>query len=165
MAFFYGVCYFLGGKLHGDRDIQSRYGYRLLGALPQPRQRKTMHGIDNWLAKLSGTPAISETEGIYRRISQNVANLAGEHKKILVTGTVQLEKLRMVANAITEHTKDFVLIVAENMNRYPDALKSLAECDVVLLIEERECSFLSDIKKEYEDITALAKPVIGYVLL
>ena len=50
------------------------------------------------------------------------------------------------------------------MNRNADTLNILADCDAVILIEERHISSVSEIHKELESIFAFNKPIAGYIL-
>lgn len=165
MIVIYGMRYFFDGKLHGNKSLQYKYGYRLLGAFPRTKKTGFFHCIDRLLDKLSNDYEILEKKEIYKRISLNVVNLAGNNKNILVTGTVGIDQLQKIADAIISQDEGLTLTVSEDTCQNPETLNALAKCDAVLLVEQIEKSLSSCIRNECADITALAKPVIGYVLI
>lgn len=158
MSAIYVSMYLLDGRIHGEKDIQNRFGYRLIGSFQPPKKTIAKK-------KQNRCSILCKEEDIYKRISLNIMHLAGKHKNILITGTVKTEKLQLISKAVMKQSEGITLTVAENINLHPDALKALAECEAVLLVEERDKSFLSEIRKTNENIITLNKPVIGYVLL
>ena len=103
-------------------------------------------------------------EEIYRFISLNIAAIAGQYKKILVTGTIDRLRLENIVAVIAPTLESITLTPSPNMNRNADTLNILADCDAVILIEERHISSVSEIHKELESIFAFNKPIAGYIL-
>ena len=60
--------------------------------------------------------------------------------------------------------ENIMLMTGAYMNVSANTLEMLAECDAVILVEERDGSLRSKIQREQESIAALEKNVIGYVL-
>ena len=83
----------------------------------------------------------------------------------LVTGTVGAERLQEVAEALSARLEEVTLVAGADMNVTASTLEMLAECDAVILVEERGRSLRAKIHEEHESIAALEKPVIGYVIL
>ncbi len=162
---FYGMVYIFDGKLHGERELKKRYGYRCLGAFSATSPKKILYGIDRFFERLTKTSVKMTEEEIYQFISVNVANLMGEYKNILVTGTTDVNKIQKLTAAIAPQLEGAVLTAAADMNHTPSTLKMLALCDAVILVEEKHKSLNADVRKEQESVCSLGKPVLGYVLL
>ena len=129
------------------------YGYYLLGTIPKNRKKKLLDGIDRFLRRLDGVERITEEEA-YRIVATNIANLAKDGGTFLVTGTLEEERL----------PENILLMTGACMNINATTLEMLAECDAVVLVEERDGSLRTKVQKEQESMAALEKNVIGYVL-
>ncbi len=161
----WGGCYLLDGKLHGERSLNVRYGFPLLGIMPPPERKGFLSGVDRTLDRLAASHSqIGESE-TYKRIAIAITSLAGDRNMILVTGTINIDKIQAFTNILTSHLKNINLSVVGNAGMNPDAMAAVEKCDTVLLVEERETSYAAEIREERECIRTLGKSVIGYVLL
>lgn len=166
MVFCYGIGYVLSDRMRGERELLERYGYHLLGTFPRRRKGKLLTGMDCLVEKKEGVSGQVTDEETYGIISANITNLAKDGGLFLVTGTVDAGKLQRLTKAILPLLqKNVMLAVGADMNRTASTLESLGECDAVILVEERGKSFRGQIQKTHENIAALEKPVIGYVVL
>ena len=82
-----------------------------------------------------------------------------------MTGTVGIERLQELVEIISSQVENVALTAGADMNRTAGTLEALAECDAVILVEERGRSLRREIQKEQESIAALEKPVVGYLIL
>lgn len=166
MVFCYGIGYVLSDRMRGERELLERYGYHLLGTFPRRRKGKLLQGIDRLVEKKEGVSGQTTDEEVYGIISANITNLAKDGGLFLVTGTVDGGKLQRLTKAILPMLqKNVMLAVGADMNRTASTVESLGECDAVILVEERGRSFRGRIQKTHENIAAVEKPVIGYVVL
>ena len=161
----YGISYICSDKLRGERELRERYGYFLLGTLPRKKRNGFLKVIDEQLEKWEGTAGQITREEAYWIISINIINLAKTGGTFLVTGTVEEEKLREVTDVLSSQVENVTIVSGTDMNRTASTLEALAECDAVILVEERGESLRANIHREQESIEALEKPVVGYVLL
>ena len=165
LAFWYGMGYVLSDKLREERELRERYGYYLLGTVPRERKKRLFGGIDRLLEKWDrGSEGITPEEACWI-ISINIINLARTGGTFLVTGTVGIERLQELVEIISSQVENVTLTAGADMNRTAGTLEALAECDAVILVEERGRSLRREIQKEQESIAALEKPVVGYVVL
>ena len=105
-------------------------------------------------------------EETYRIIAANITNLAGDGGLLLVTGTVDIERLQEFSSIIlTQLNENILLVTGSDMSENADTLEALAECDAVILVEERNKSSRVKIQREQDSIEAFGKNVMGYVLL
>lgn len=165
MIAFYGMKYILDGKLHARYELTKRYNYQLLGIVPRPEKKGFLCVIDRFLGTLDGMDRLPGKEEAYRIIAANIINLAGKYNNILIASTLEKDKLKEVTDALTPRLDGITLTCAGNMNVTASALKELASCDSVILIEEKDASFMEDIQRQQDCIVALDKTVAGYVLL
>ena len=155
----------LSDKLREERELRERYGYYLLGTVPRERKKRLFGGIDRLLEKWDrGSEGITPEEACWI-ISINIINLARTGGTFLVTGTVGIERLQELVEIISSQVENVALTAGADMNRTAGTLEALAECDAVILVEERGRSLRREIQKEQESIAALEKPVVGYVVL
>lgn len=165
MSVFYGMSYILDGKLHTKYELTNKYNYQLLGIVPRPKRKRFLCAIDHLLERLDGTARLPAKEEAYRIIAANIINLAGKYRNTLIVGTLDTKKLKEITEALTPLLAGITFITAENMNVTADSLKELAECDSVILVEERHVSFMEDIQRQQECIASLNKAVVGYIIL
>ncbi|WP_251207271.1 hypothetical protein [Acetatifactor aquisgranensis] len=164
--FCYVVSYALSDKMRGESEILERYDYRLLGTFPRRRKKKLLSGIDRFLEKKEGVSGQMTEEEAYRIASVNITNLAKDGGAFLVTGTIEFGKLQEFVKAIVPQLQEnVVLMVGADMNVTASTLEMLAECDAVILVEERGRSLRARVHKEHESIAALEKAVVGYVAM
>lgn len=160
---FWGVHYLVDGRIHGKRNMQDRYGFPLLGVMP-PSERKGMFScVDRLLDGLAF--GRGETEEVCRHIAITVTRLAGEGKKVLLAGTVGLDKVQGFVEVLADQMPNVILSGAENVGEDANALAAAENCDAVVLLEKLGWSRRAKVRRECECIRALGKTVIGYVLL
>lgn len=165
IVFLYGVLYLMGPKLRSEEAMKSQYGFRVLGAFSLPERTGFLCGIDRWLERLEGTAERPSEDTVLRRAAVNIWNYAGEAKEILVTGTVALERLQELCDRLAENLDGIRLVPCENLNVNTDTLKRIAECEGVVLIEERGVSLNREIMKEKEVLDSLKRNVIGCIVV
>ena len=165
VAFWYGFSYVCSDKLRGERELRERYGYYLLGTLPREKRTGLLTGVDHMLGRWEGASERISREEAYWIISINIINLAKTGGTFLVTGTVDAEKLQEITEVLSTQVENVTLVSGADMNRTAGTLEALAECDAVILVEERGKSLRAKVHREQESIEALEKPVVGYVVL
>lgn len=164
--FCYAMSYTSSDKIRRERELKERYGYHLLGVFRQRRKRRFLSCIDRQLEKWEGYSKQISEEETYRIIAANITNLVSEGGLILITGTVDIERLQEFSSVIlAQLSENISLMTGAYMNENADTLEALAECDAVILVEERNKSSRAKIQREQDNIEAFGKKVIGYVLL
>ncbi len=158
-----GVYYMTGERLHNETELKERYGYHWLGNVFISSHTGLLSAVDRFLDRLELPDSISEEE-MYHMIAANIENLVQNHQKLLITGTINEKKLYTLTEALLPLLSHISLMASPDMNQTAETLQYIADCDAILLVEERHKSRLSDIQREQEYISAMNKPVIGYVL-
>lgn len=166
MAFCYGAGYLFSDRLRGERELRERYGYQILGVFPGAERKRFLGSIDKFLERLEGTGKRPSEEEAYRIAAVNMTNLTGNGGTFLVTGTVGQERLQGFVDSVIQYLReDMALVAGDDMNVTADTLETLAECDGVILVEQRGKSLRRQIHREHESIAALGKTVVGYVVI
>ena len=166
LAVVYGLSYVLSDRMRGARELRDRYGYYLLGTFPRRRKGKALAGADRFLEKKEGISGRLTREEACRIVAVNITNLAKDGGVFLVTGTADMERLQELTKAILPQLQENVaLMVGEDMNVTASTLEALAECDGVILVEERDRSLRGRVRTECESVAALGKRVVGYVVV
>ena len=166
MVFCDGAVYLFSDMLRGERELRERYGYYILGVFPGMDRRRFLGCIDRLLERLEGTGKYPSGEEAYRIVAVNMTNLAGTGRTLLVTGTIGQERLRGFVDSVIQYLReDMELVAGADMNVTADTLEALAECDGVVLVEQRGKSLRRQIHREHECIAAFGKTVVGYVVL
>lgn len=165
MIFLYSTAYIFSNKISEERELKERYGYCFLGSIPRVKKKKHLSSIDLFLEKIEGdTEQITESEA-YKIIAVNITNLAKAGGTFLVTGTLNITQLfGFTEMLLPQLNENITIITGENMNVCANTLEILAECDAVILIEERNKSLRTKVQKEHESIVTLGKTVLGYVM-
>ncbi len=166
MVFWYAAGYVFSDRLRGERELRERYGYHILGVFSRTGRKRFLGSADRLLERLEGAGECPSEEEMYRIISVGLMNLAGNGGTFLVTGTVGQERLQGFADSVIQYLcEDMALVPGADMNVTADTLEALAECDGVVLVEERGRSLRRKIHREHESIAAFGKTVVGYVVL
>lgn len=164
-AGFYGVRYLFSNVVRTDRELKERFGFQLLGAFSAPDRKGFFSFIDRLLERMEGIRVKPANAVVCQCIAANITNLAKDKKNLLLTGTVSAEELDSLAKNVAPDLKDIKLQVMDNMNRNPETIKQLTQCDGVILVEKRNVSKYDEIQVEQELTMAMEIPVVGYIML
>lgn len=167
---FLSVCWFaavyiLNGRVHTEGDLKSQFKLRILGTFSLPEKKGFLCGIDRWLERLEGTAERPSEEEVLERCVVNIQNYTEEGSQILFTGTVSEEQLHRLGSKLSEKLTGRNLVISPDMNKSTETLRHLADCQAVILVEQREVSRISEIRKEGEVILGLKKPVVGCLVM
>ncbi|MBR3294047.1 MAG: hypothetical protein IKI69_06460 [Oscillospiraceae bacterium] len=142
-----------GGKLQNQNDILVRYDFSVLGVLPGQKRRplaKTIYAMEGEMD--------TDYASAMQTTVQSVKAIAGEESVGLIStrGCEPLEEISSIGG------KQFV--ACGNILDDAKAVKAVEDCDKVLLVEKKECSYLSQIDAEVLRARALGKTILGMVI-
>lgn len=164
-AFCFFSVYILNGRVHTEGDLKSQFKLRVLGTFALPERKGFLCGIDRWLERLEGTAERPSEEEVLERCVVNIQNYTEEGSQILFTGTVSEEQLQRLGSKLSEKLTGRNLVISPDMNKSTETLRQLADCQAVILVEQREVSRLNDIREELESVQGLKKPVVGCLVM
>lgn len=162
-AFFACIVFVMNNTVYSDEELKNRFGLRILGVFPQPEKKRRFSGVDAWLDRLEGKEK-PDAEQVYERIAASVHNLIQSEHKILLTGTIEEERLKELKEVLKAKLPELELTAEGDMNKNPSVLRSLPEFDGIILVEARGASKYSGIEKEIESIRDAQKRMIGCIV-
>lgn len=157
------VVFLMSDKVNSDKELKNRFGIKLLGTFTRPRPKRAFSGIDNWLDRLEGKKTWTE-DSVFELITVNIKNYLEGYHSVLLTGTIDTEKLETISQELRARLPELTLETGENMNTSAETLQKLPGYDAVILIEECSVSKYSEIQMEIETIYNVKKNVIGCIV-
>lgn len=135
--------------------------------------------IDRLIDRLDGLVSTNNTYLETLEIARaSFIAYVGESKKILFTGNTDIDIIERVCqdfcseknefNLVTEFSKTtqmYEFLPKSSFNNNAESILALKECDAVILLEERNKSYLSEIDISLSTIESLQKQVIGFILV
>ena len=143
-------------------QIQERFGVRYLGGVKK-RSRDPFAKI---AASIRGSFLLEEEGVAFGLIGANLSEVIGEHKKVLMTGSLTEKENAEFAQKLAQQPtlKDVELVPAANVNKSAEAVTKLAETSAVILVERLLTSKMEDVQREKNRIDVSGKEILGYVL-
>lgn len=145
-------------------QIQKQLGVRFLGGVKPGKKGLCVTRLKN---RLAGEQLLRDEPEGFRLAGANIAQLAGSHRRILVTGTLAEPEIAQAAKRLAAQLEegDVALAPSASVNQSADAVNSLAQSDAVVLVERLHQSRLRDVLMEKERVELAGKPILGYVLV
>lgn len=164
LAVCYAAGYVLDQRIHSGEDLKSRFGIRVLGVFPHPFRTKRVTRLDAWLNRLERNgPA--DPRKLYDLIAAGIHVLAGDHRKILLTGAVDAPRIAHLRDELAPALPGLELSAGGCVNAEPAVLRSLTGYDGIVLVEGVGETRYTDVAAELSYIRALGLPVLGVVVL
>jgi hypothetical protein len=180
-GFCYCLIFVLDSKVYSAEDMKDQFGLQILGTLPMAEKTGLFSFIDKILERIEGTSYRPAENLVYERAAVNLKNYvegsnsdttaeASVGKKILVTGTCSTESSAAVAAKLDSFLKEdqsnrIELITGGDLCDDTEALRKLASCDGMILVEQRGQSRFNAIRNEIELASSLKKSVYGCIIL
>jgi len=144
------------GKVYSGRTLANRTGIKVLGCVDSGSNRGP---LQRWLRKLEGRttngPALVATDIALRT----------QVTKLLITGSGDEKIRKALAEALKQAMPQAEITVAACVLECPEALKALAACEAVVLVESCGSSRYQSIRKQQEKLNDYGKQLIGCVLV
>lgn len=153
--------YLFGGKVYSAHELQERLQVVLLGNIPE-KLKKDFYS--KWLNKAEKRPELAK-EVELALAGANIANYAGDLKKVLLTGDVDDKKLDAIQKALADKKSDVVITSSGDMFKNPATMQNIKEYDAVVLVAETGVSTYDAVKKQLTRMKELDKKVLGCVVI
>lgn len=144
-AVFYCCLFIFGNGVFSSTELHSRLGIRILGSLVP--EKKRIDFITRWLRNLEGRSTI-DTDNSIALIGVNIHNACSDAKKILITGSVEKDTIREISEKLASLLSGVSFVACGSVLADADALRTLPDCDGVVLVESCKTSNYSTIIKE-----------------
>ena len=145
------------GKIYSGRTLRNRTGVKVLGCVDSGSKRGP---IQSWLRKLEGRCAVADPAVMATDIGLRTA--AG---KVLVTGSGEASFRDALAAALKQAMPQAEIVVGASVLECPEALKGLAACEAVVLVENCGSSRYQAVVQQAEKIEDYGKQLIGCVVV
>ena len=151
--------YIIGLPIQIPQQIQRQLDIRYLGGV----RRKRHLSLGD---RFAGLLRMDNEEKAMEIIAANVHDFAGDHKRILVTGTVTKELLKVFTQKIAEvhRMSDVLFVHGSDINNNANTIVMLKDNDAVILVERIDESKLKRINEVKERLDMSGKEILGYVL-
>lgn len=145
------------GKVYSGRTLSNRTGVKVLGCLDSGSKRGP---FQRWLRKLEGRADSADAALVATDIA-----LRTDAKKLLVIGSGSEAVRKALAAALKQAIPQAEIAEAASVLCCPEALKALAVCEAVVLVEVCGSSRYQSIRQQTEKIEDYGKQLVGCVLV
>lgn len=145
------------GKVYSARTLQNRTGIKVLGTLNSGLKRGP---VQKWLRKLEGRSSSTDPSVLATDIA-----LRATQTKLLITGSGEEAIRKALAEALKKAMPQVQITEAACVLECPDALKALAACEAVVLVEGCGSSRYQQIRRQTEKFEDYGKQLIGCIVL
>jgi len=166
----YMMKYLLSSALRNKQDVESAFGFRMLGSVAATPKRKIFGFIDKLVDKIfyGKGPKFTEEERM-DMITAGIRITANKNSydSVYVTGTSNDAETERVQDTILEKLKAAGITVAKGTSVLydPESLEKMADSSAVVFVERVGKSLNEDIVKEKQLAKEYDIPVIGAVAI
>lgn len=163
-VFAVSVQYILNDKVTSDKEIRNRFGLKSLGAFYQAPRKRMLGFIDSWLRRMAGDDKVWPDDAVLEMITTNIGNYASGKTRLFITGFASQDTMDKVCQQIHKDLPELCVETARDMISNASVRKAIAECEGIILVEERNTSKYSLIAQELELASNIGCEVIGVVV-
>ena len=160
-----GGYYIMNDKVTSEKEIKNRFATKELGTFSRLPKKRAFDFIDAWLRRLAGDDIYVEDDAVYDMIEANIRNYAGEKKHLLITGMAADAPMERVSGKLNADLSEFNLETGRDMISRAAVRRQLAECDGIVLVEEKGVSRYSLVQQELELAKDMGIEVLGVIVV
>ena len=162
----YLLSYILQHRIRTVSEVKDGWKIPVLGVFDKTSQEKVFKSLDEWFLKLEGVRTGITDETVIDNTVVSLENVMTSGSKLLITGSAAADKYAKCVEMLKTATadKDFIIMDASDIQNSASQRKLLAECDGVLLIEERDVTQHKVFREMLDIIRIFDKRIIGCVL-
>ncbi len=151
----------LRNRLHASSQLVSSFRVTVLGEVVCSRNR--LSPFSRKLNRLEG--CISEnSDNNYQLLAENIRNHCHNTGSILICSDTGADISSRLAAELGKYLPGLSLLPAGDPLKEASALRTLSECDAVVIIAQRDHSRNADIKKMLTQIQSYGKNLIGFIV-
>lgn len=163
-AFAVCVMYVLNDKVVSDKEIINRFRLKSLGVFSKTPKKRAFGFIDSWLHRLAGDDKSWSDKDVLEMIVTNINNYAGSKNVLFITGQASQELMDKVCAQLCSALPEVRMVSERDMIANASARRRMAECEAIILVEERAISKYSGIKQELEIAGNVGVEVVGVIV-
>ena len=164
MVLLYLCLYIVNGRLKSGRELTRQVGLPVFGEVIHSGSLHHGRTLDKLIQKWEHVHTPAEEEAVWEGVAALIRELKQE--KILLTGTVSAEEIGRVRDALADRLGEETEVAAsagilDNASALTEAIKAPA----VILVEKRNASKQSGIRREAEMLVIGKANVIGSIVI
>lgn len=154
----------LDGRIRTAEQLQNQFKIRYLGSM---EQRRSYKGLDAFARRLAGESINPNGAANINVITANLFDREIMPQTVLLTGTLEEEKLKNTAGKLADllKTKGADLLCGSYILNDADTIEKLKQADCVILVESIKRSTASEVTREINRIKESGKDIAGYILI
>lgn len=157
------VMIFARGRVISSKELQLSYDLKSLASLNSCGKAEVFSGVDRWIENIGmGSDGKLSDDEKMLKAAQMIELYAFDADKIVLTGDVSEEDLKITADRLQKNLKDIQL---EYCNSLLGNTALLRDSNGVILVEKKNESRLGKIENDIGIVGEMKIPVIGTVLL
>lgn len=163
-VFFVCVMYVLNDRVVSDKEIINRFRLKSLGVFSKTPKKRAFGFVDNWLHRLAGDDKSWSDKAVLEMIITNINNYAASKNVLFITGQASQELIDKVCAQLCSALPEVRFVSERDMIANASARRRMAECEAIVLVEERAISKYSGIKQELEIARNVGVEVVGVIV-
>ena len=176
---FIAFAYIMSDKLQDAKELEERFGLRVIAQIPRVHKKRVWVGLDRLFARMGGLMFKENDVGALTKVaSQSVcAELMVRGSEPCVQGMKNDPKIKLVFTGNVSKAESEELLsgmswgegysvqCVSNVLRDPAAIPIVTNADYIILVEKQEKSTYSEIGRELEALKAWKKEVLGVIVI
>lgn len=164
LAGVYAVIYVLNGKLTGGDSLADQYGIPLLGEFHRSQARTPGKWPDKWIEAMEQGKTTQDESSVVEHIAELVTDLAPDGSLLLVS-TEREEKLAEFVKLLSGKLNGRKITCCADFLSSTGAISTAGQADAVIIVEEKNISYLKKIDRMADLLITSKAKVIGAVVL
>lgn len=164
-AIYFVLAGILRGKAFSSAQICDAVDSEFFGFWPKTANKRLAF-IDRFVEQLTGDTAKGMTPDVSKElVLSNVAVACEGKSKIILCGGANKQSIAMIADAVKAQLPSVEVLHGGTIEYDPAAVRGVAECDAVILVEQLTESSVSAAVQLKERAELMGKPVLGVIAL
>jgi len=163
-AVYYAIMSMVRWRVVSSEQVCGALNTKFFGYWPASYGRKLAF-VDKWIARMSGREAKDITpETATKLVLSNVSVECEGLSSIMLCGGASKDAIEEVACAIAEQLPNVKVVSGTTIDKDPDVVRGVAECDAVILMEELDSSATSAAVQMKSQLQSMNKTLLGVIL-
>lgn len=164
LAVVYAVKDLLSGRLSDSNALTGQFGVPVFGEFWHAQARQPGKAPDKWLVSWEQGKTTQDDESVTEHIAALIRERAAEGTLLLVS-TEKEEALAKLGNSLSQKLDGREIDCCADFLHHAGAVTAASKADAVLLVEEKNASYLNNIDRMAELLITCEAKVIGAIVL
>lgn len=165
IAFIIVIKFFISTKVRSGREVRNRFEIRILGELPQVKEKRMFGFIDSWIDSLDRGIEEIPTDVVYKIITTYIQNHRKKIEHLLVLGCVSDEMLLPIIEELRRQMSTCKIESGSCILSNAQVIPLIPVCDGVILVEQKNKILLEVMEKEVEIVRNMGGEIIGCIMI